>query len=217
MKTNPTRRGFLASVAAATAATALPATAEARTPTTWGALRAGLPGLRAAYLAELERFAETLRPRFAAGELRAFRDCDDGIEDAPPWMLERLCASHFGVEVTRSEDGYGGEDHEGDMAAAYLILAASPRAEALLDTQVHPGYHAAEAAAWDVIAHARACGWYSPAPDESEDPLIGHEPCGDCGHGLYAHGDGKHEKAGCHVHNCGCSVRHAPHVPGRLA
>jgi hypothetical protein len=63
------------------------------------------------------------------------------------------------------------ETFDGDAARAYLVLAASPHAEATRNTQLHPGHHAQEAAAWDVIAIARARGWYTPTEDECADPL----------------------------------------------
>jgi hypothetical protein len=215
------RRSFIVGcgVAAAGAATAAPVISFA------AGRVAGAPTFRAAYLAEIGRFAETLRPRFESGELRAYRDCDDAkrddegtpVSDSPHWELERLCAAHFGLEVARSEEADGDTRLEGDTTAAYLLLAASPRAEATIDTHTHPGYHAAAAATWDVIALARERRWYTPTPDESEDPLIGDERCEDCGHRLFGHGDGKHDKAGCHAMGCDCTVRHTPHVPGVAA
>lgn len=79
MKTRQTkevsRRGFIGTIGAAAAATALPLfPALARQPApqgNWpGAVSTHADGFRAAYLAELVRFAESLRPRFESGELR---------------------------------------------------------------------------------------------------------------------------------------------------
>jgi hypothetical protein len=141
----------------------------------WADFRTGLiPSLQAAYLAELERFAETLRPRFESGELRAFRDGDENAAGtSPQWEVERLCAVHFGLQVTKSENASGWEQYDGDAATAHAILAASPHAEYTADVvYYHPADHATSSAAWDVIALARARGWYVPTPDECEDPAL---------------------------------------------
>jgi hypothetical protein len=108
-KTNPTRRGFLAGIAATAAATALPTSTEAltRAPAAWNALRSAFPGMRAAYLTEIERFAETLRPRFEAGELYGYRgeDAGDGYADGMD-ATEAAVREHFGLNV--SEETRGG-------------------------------------------------------------------------------------------------------------
>jgi hypothetical protein len=180
--------------------------------------------MREAYLAEIGRLAAGHRSRFESGELRAFRDEDDeevfrpggtGEADSPHWEVERLCAAHFGLEVKRSETRSGGETFDGNVGAAHLVLACSPHAESTEDAFFHPCYHAQTSAAWDLIAYARAAGWYVPRADETEDPLFGW--CDECDHGLEHHGDGVHNKAGCRVHECECAVRHTPHVPGVLA
>jgi hypothetical protein len=216
------RRGFIGAIGAAAAATALPAVASVAPSFTARAdgLRAASftargDGLRAAYFAELVPFAETLRPRFESGELRAFCDCDDP-DESPMSVLERLCADRFGLHVTRRTNGYGYEKFDGDDAAAYLILAASPHAEATDDHQNHPAYHAVDAVLWDVITLARERGWYTPTIEECEDPAISEE-CELCGHLLSAHGDGVAEPAGCCLSDCDCSIRHKRHVRGVLA
>ncbi len=137
----------------------------------WDAWRGRIAALRTAYAAEVERLAEELRPRFEAGELRAVTggDLDDGEDGrtSPFWKLGEVCAERFGCTVTRAE-----EEVSGDIEAARLVLLASPRAEALEGNWQHPGYHAKDAAAWDVIAVARARGMYVPGADEDVDPLV---------------------------------------------
>jgi hypothetical protein len=170
-----TRRGFLATVGAAAAATTVPKVATAA-PSTWTGA-AGFHGaaLRAAYLAEIARFAETLRPRFEKGELRAFADADDGEDHqtSPHWEVERVVAEHLGLEVERIPHEWrteGPQAHRGDMTTAFLVLAASPHAESTADGYHHPCFHAQTAAGWDLIAYARARSWYTLAPGECADP-----------------------------------------------
>ncbi len=50
------------------------------------------------------------------------------------------------------------------------MLALSPHSPHVDTAAVHPAFMAADAAAWDVIALARARGWYAPVADESQDP-----------------------------------------------
>lgn len=105
---------------------------------------------RPLYLAELERFAETLRPRFESGELHGCTD-DDINAGA---RLEALCMEHFGLRVV-------------DPATADMILAVSPSAGQASDpNQEVSSFNASYACAWDVLAVARARGWYTPAADE---------------------------------------------------
>jgi hypothetical protein len=204
-KTVVTRRSFIAAGAVAGAGTlALPGAALAgSTPADW---RSHLAGLRTAYLAELERFAEELRPRFEAGELRAGREGDNDWDDppknpkpTPQDKVDALVAKRFGLEVIE------GDSLDGDATAAWLILAASPHADPLEDEWQHPCYHAMVAAGWDLIALARERGWYTPTRDEHEDPTFGC--CDGCGDWITFH-----EEDGCHGGDCGCTVAHTPHV-----
>jgi len=168
---NTTRRAFLLTTgAAAAAAAALPASARtAPAAADWREALAQLPALRAAYLAEVGRFAETLRPRFESGELHSYRENDDMAEsragqryESPDREIGELFGNYFGIGV------YGAE---GDSEIARVILALSPHADASgVGSDVDPRDHAREAAAWDVIVHARHAGWYEPTEDESLDP-----------------------------------------------
>ncbi len=128
--------------------------------------------LRDAYLAALERFAATLRPAFESGELRGHRDGDD--EDggrSPFWKVERLAATHFGVELTSAPDPDGEcVVLRGDEQTAHLILAVSPNAPSICDGSAHPCEHAMQAVACDVVAIARERRWYVPAENEYPDP-----------------------------------------------
>jgi hypothetical protein len=179
--TNPGRRTVLRTGVLAFGAALLPASTLARTPhveqsaaaaSTWDAWRAQISALRATYLAEVERLAEELRPRFEAGELRAMtgEDLEDGDWGAtsPFWKVGEICAARFGCAVTRTADGA----LVGDIEAARLVLLASPRAESQDRNATHPCYPAKDAAAWDVIAVARERGMYVPGADEDVDPLV---------------------------------------------
>lgn len=117
--------------------------------------------LRAAYQAEIERFAEQLRPRFEAGELHWIRDSAES--EAAMYRLVELVREHFGLAES--------EDHSGDTPRAHLVLALSAWAEETDEGGWwHPASHAAEAAAWDVLTVARRRGWYVVPPDESPHP-----------------------------------------------
>ncbi len=185
---NVTRRGLLGAVGVATVAPvvqAMPWAAERRA--TWGeGLTPYLAVIREAYLGKIERFAETLRPRFESGELRAFAERDDdGIRGAEGWgpashrrdsphrVLEDLVRDHLGLRITETDHGNGTRSCDGDEVAAHLVLAASPhgRTSEVCGGEAHPCHAAVDAATWDVIAHARARGWYVPSADECEDPL----------------------------------------------
>jgi hypothetical protein len=124
----------------------------------WADFRTGLlPGLRAAYLAEVERFTEDLRPRFEAGELG--KHGHDEEYDARMAELEQLCRDRFGLEVTTRRDGkwvyyYGDREH------ACLILAASPAAaDDSADLWEHECDAAHYAVAQDVLRIAQDRGW----------------------------------------------------------
>ncbi len=114
---------------------------------------------RPAYLAELERFAETLRPLFASGALRGATDDDqDGLE-----ALELLAAAHFGIQVHEEKNRF----LEDDETTAKMILAVSPSGdEAYCDGQEIASFNAAYAVSWDVLAIARARAWYTPPSHE---------------------------------------------------
>jgi hypothetical protein len=166
------RRAFLAACGAVVAASALPAVPLAAPQVA----RAAPPGAdvprlanvcraawRAAYLEALDELAATLRPRFEAGELYAFRD--DQQDYSGQARIGDACAKHFGLIWSACEDG--------DTATARMILAASPHAPvAGVGSDVHPCDHATEAVAWDVIAIARERGWYTPPGGECSDPLL---------------------------------------------
>lgn len=130
---------------------------------------------RAAYFQELEQFAETLKPGFAAGEFYSFRD--DSIPGVSfgggdgQYALEEACVRHFGLRVEETIHEDGDASYEGDSGTAHAILSASPHADSTGEGAVHPCDHAKEAVAWDVIAIARERGWYTPTPDESKDPV----------------------------------------------
>lgn len=136
---------------------------------TWSDIRASwrrakeelLGRFRPLYLVELERFAETLRPRFEAGELYGYRDDEAGRE-----QLDGAIEAHFGLEVP-----------DGDEATAHLILAVSPSAsdEELADNiqssdWSHVACAAREAVLCDVLGVARARGWYTA--DAGEAPAF---------------------------------------------
>lgn len=117
---------------------------------------------RPAYLAEVRRFAEELRPRFESGELYGYRSEDeDGMD-----RLENLCAERFGVEVRQVPDDV--RYYVGDEETANMINAVSPSAPHWEPESEwnHPGYCAKACIAFDVIAVARALGFYEPTPDE---------------------------------------------------
>lgn len=135
---------------------------------TWNETKAAvLEQLRAAYLAEVTRFAETLRPRFESGDLRGYTDEDSEHENerddykAPLFHLEDLCDEAFRLDVDR----FGEEAYRN----AYLIRSVSPGDAHTEDAQPIAG-QAGIAVAFDVLAVAQARGWYIPA--EGEDPTI---------------------------------------------
>lgn len=173
-----TRRGFIGAIGAAAVGASLPA--GAAPPPAWPNVQAQIPALRAAYMAEVARLAETLRPRFEAGEIRANREVDfarfdepgvrctrEDLENMPMGRVERIVAEHFGLVVTVTDDAdVYGSTFEGDGAAAYLVLACSPNEERVGDSWGHPCYHAQTSAALDLITAARARGMYVPTADE---------------------------------------------------
>lgn len=117
-----------------------------------------LDELRRAYQAEVERFAETLRPRFASGELRGFRDADyedgDAGGSSPVYQLERLAGEHFGLK-------------KGNDSTAHAILAVSRFTRATKDGGwTDAAHHATAAVAREVLAIAQREGWYRVARDE---------------------------------------------------
>jgi hypothetical protein len=133
------------------------------TKASWRAAREALvERFRPLYLAEVARFAEELRPRFESGELRGWRDGDDG--DGPTYVLEALGAARFGLDVD--------EDLRGDDEAAYLVLACSPTADASADEWSAVQFHAQAAVARDVVLLARERRWYTPTPDEIASPGV---------------------------------------------
>lgn len=224
-----TRRGFLGSlgVAAALPLFPTPATHVGAPGSFTEAVSTHADGFRAAYLAELARFAESLRPRFVAGALRAFRENDHRrkpgatgwgddayINDSPQWEVERLAAEHFGVTFARRTLRNGDEVIDGDSARARLILAVSPHADSTGEgDNVHPCDHARESVGWDVIAYARAQGWYTPTDDETQDPILEHAECRECGGERFMHThegeDGEETRS---ADPDACPVRYVKHV-----
>jgi hypothetical protein len=163
------RRSFIAACGAAAATAALPAVALGKA-SGW---RSHLEPLQRSIRAEVEAFAESVRPMFERGELYAARspeDDDTPFPETAHGRLEALVTEHFGLKVTERELGDFIE-YDGDAVAAYALLACSPRGEALRSTHYHPAYHALEAISWDVIAIARARGWYVPTASECGDPI----------------------------------------------
>ncbi len=128
-----------------------------------------LDELRRAYFAEVERFAETLRPRFESGELRGMTDeefeAKGGYERSPLHRLEGLCGRHFGLE---SKDGKPAETYEA-FQTAYLIRSVSTGEVATEDAQPVVG-QAITAITHDVLALAKAGGWWRPRPGEMPTP-----------------------------------------------
>lgn len=127
---------------------------------------------RPEYLAEVVRLAETLRREFEAGGIYGYRGGDNGtaIESTPIERLEELCAEHFGIQVDDEERDGNAYQVERDFMTARMILAVSPSADGASDPGVEAeSFNARVAAAWDVLAVARARGWYNPTPDESPD------------------------------------------------
>jgi hypothetical protein len=184
------RRGFMAAMGFAAAATAVRAS-PVPGRTSWAGIGGAIEALRAAYLAEVERFALELESRFRAGELRAEDEAIDVYdydspetwhERCPQAKLERLVAQRFGLEVKKTTyvSRCGDSEHEyetfdGDTAAAYLILAVSPHGDAVGSESYHPAYDARSCVVWDVIALARARRWYVPSDTECGDPIADNE------------------------------------------
>lgn len=175
------RRGFLATCGAAAASTTLPSPAFSA-PSPAAGKAALVEGIRSWYAAELERLGEQLRPRFEAGELRAYRDEDHqripgttGWGDecftngSPQWEIDRLVKAHFGLATWRV-----GNWIEGDRETAHMILAVSRFGDAVMECPAdHAADHAVDAVTWDVIVMAQARGWYVPSPDDTEPPETG--------------------------------------------
>ncbi len=187
-----TRRGFLGTLGAAAAAV----TAAPIVP---AALPAAPPG---SYLAELERFAQTLEPRFRSGELHAYREGDDrsGYRD-PIFGIQDLCSEHFGLTVKLIRT-VNGERLRGHHTRAAFVLDASPHTDVTGDGAFTACDHATEAAAWDLVAYAREAGWYVPTADEAQLPLIEHEDCPECGDPRFMHAhddDPRYESIKCPV------------------
>jgi hypothetical protein len=217
-RNDTTRRGFLGALGAVAALPLFPALATHASPSgRWADAMTGHgESLRALYLAELARFAESLRPRFQAGELRAYREDDHG---SPQWEVERLAAAHFGVKVTERTLANGDTLYLGDEVRARLILAASPRTGVTGEGETVVCNHAREAVGWDVIGYARERGWYTPTADETQDPLLEHETCPACAAERFhhAHDDmvsGRPTRGDESEAPGECPVRYTKHVPG---
>jgi hypothetical protein len=160
-----TRRGFLGTLGVAVAASALPVAGVAAPAGARGTAAPHRAAWRADYLRELEDLAATLRPHFEAGRLHSWRASQD---DCPAVReLERRCGNYFGLpdDPDSWEAGVGNE-------SAWMILAVSPHAASTGDGGAYAVDHAREAVAWDVVAIARERGWYVPAEDENEDPVL---------------------------------------------
>jgi hypothetical protein len=147
-----TRRGFIGAIGAAAAASALPAPALGAARE-WGVAVGRVPALRAAYLAEVERLAETLRPRFESGELHGWNSPSDPADSSnhPTMRLEDELAEYVC-----------------DFPSAYLVLACSP-AETGIDGGIclaDAQSAARECLVTDVFRAARERGWWRPGADE---------------------------------------------------
>lgn len=118
-----------------------------------------LEGVRALYMAEVERFADELRPRFLSGELGEMTDEDGerywkehaaGSKWMPPFFkLERLCAERFA----------GSE--------RLALLSTSCASTVPWGSWTEPRWMAGNAVAYDVLAVARDGGWLRPKRDAS--------------------------------------------------
>ena len=124
-------------------------------------LEASLGALRRLYLAEVERFADELRPRFLSGELRGFwtgdGDAAAGWEpgrQVPLYRLEHLCARRFG------------------RTGALGLLAAACSTRVNWDCADEPRQIGGDAAAQDVLAVARRKGWLARPPGRSRPPSL---------------------------------------------
>jgi hypothetical protein len=163
-----TRRGFIGAIGAVATAAALPTPAlgaHRRDLRAWReAFGALVAEFRPAYFAEVARAAEDLRPRFEAGELHGYTDADDEAVG----KIEKACGERFGVQVEEVDRGDGISTYEGDEVAAALVVAVSPAAVTSWDGHdwYHPGHRALACVAYDVIAVARARGFYTPEPEE---------------------------------------------------
>lgn len=179
--TGLTRRGFLAGCSVAAAAATLPTGAVAATtgsagfaagtwpeavrswPAAVEAMKAQTEAVvaqfRPAYLSEVERLAEELRPRFEAGDLRsALGDTDEDKEQEARDRIETLCVERFGLQVKQ----HGYEEPEGDDALGKMVCAVSPSAplwEVDDGEWNHPCYAARACAGSDVLAIVRREGW----------------------------------------------------------
>lgn len=116
---------------------------------------AALETLRAAYLAEVERLAEELRPKLETGEMAEWGD-EPTSDGTPRHALESACGDRFGCRAYEKGDGYWTGSAEGALA----VLAVSPSAA----EEVRAGFfHIAQAAqsavAVDVLAIANGRGW----------------------------------------------------------
>jgi hypothetical protein len=222
-KNTVSRRGFIGKLGAAVAVTVLPGAAFspgpdrpaavptipaqswAKTLESWEAAVKGahVPAFRAAYVAEVERFAETLRPRFESGELRGFTDEDlehegeDREWKAPQWVLADLCVEHFKIE-------------DMDPITVRLLVEASPHGEATSQEDWHEDCDWFRVACcWDVLAVAQARGMYVPSADEEPDPLS-EDWCA-CGHRAAWHTPDTTPRlapcspSGCPVVGCDCA------------
>jgi len=128
--------------------------------------------VRVAYMAEVERLAIKLRPRFESGELRGFADVDEADLTSPLFKLEKLCRAHFGIRVTETKQRDGSILMDADDFTVHLVLAASPSQDETWDPGWnHPAHWAAAAAALDVLRFARANGWSRPVKGESVDKV----------------------------------------------
>jgi len=126
--------------------------------------------VRAVYLAEIEALARRLRTRIESGELHGHRARDfKGFDSAAPALRGRRAPPQLRLENLCRRTLIR------DCAAAFRVLAASPHAAdldgAIVDLAAAP-YAAAECAAYDVLAFARARGWYMPEPGEYVRPGV---------------------------------------------
>jgi hypothetical protein len=177
------RRGFIAAIGAAAAASAIPTVAGAVAPpdslAAWpAAFRELVERFRPSYMVEIVRLAERLRPGFESGEFRGYiGEVDDDVDWGtglprktllPMERLEDLCAEHFGIAEGRNWGDFNSQN--ADRLTSQLILEVSPAKEDVV-TETNRGATLPALASWalsqDVLSVAIVRGWR--VPDAARD------------------------------------------------
>jgi len=148
---NVSRRGFLGTIGAAAAVTALPASAlAAGTTATVKPGAAPLDAVRSWYTGEVDRIVRAWDLRFRFEMFRPDAEDDwEGVREAP---RERLADALAALPMLR------------DGATACLVLAATSQEQ---DDTGTPQGQAAMAMAQDALAHAERLGYFTPPCPES--------------------------------------------------